>query len=138
MLKEKDLRIFVAITEKSYFFKMLWFDFTRLFFLCVGIFAYILYGWYWLVQNVSKFFYILKNLNFIQRKWGYTLRHTTSYISVLDIGQTEIKWIRVASLSIQTKLYNLTFIDSYLKISKYITREITQNHKHFKKALDKF
>ena len=29
LLKEKDLRIFVAITEKSYFFKILCFDFTE-------------------------------------------------------------------------------------------------------------
>ena len=28
LLKEKDLRIFVAITEKSYFLKILCFDFT--------------------------------------------------------------------------------------------------------------
>ena len=28
LLKEKDLRIFVTITEKSYFFKILFFDFT--------------------------------------------------------------------------------------------------------------
>ena len=28
LLKEKDLRIFVAITEESYFFKFLCFDFT--------------------------------------------------------------------------------------------------------------
>ena len=29
LLKEKDLRIFVAITEKSCFFKILCFDFTE-------------------------------------------------------------------------------------------------------------